>query len=123
MLSLSLPTHVYLCLTPTDMRKSFDTLAAVVRDQLGHDPLSGSLFLFRSKRRDRIKLLYWDRDGYAIWTKRLEKGTYQFPLAQVNTDAIELEISSTDLTLILAGIDLDSAKRRPRFRTPDSTSR
>ena len=119
MLSFSLPTQVYLCLAPTDMRKSFDSLAALVRSQLGHDPLSGHLFVFRSKRQDRIKLLYWDQDGYALWTKRLERGTYQFPLAQVDADTNKLEISSTDLALILAGIDLGSAKRRERFHAPD----
>ena len=79
MLTLALPTNIYLCLTPMDMRKSFDTLAAIVRDGLQHDPMNGSLFVFRSRRHDRIKLLYWDQDGYAIWMKRLEHGTFQFP--------------------------------------------
>ena len=69
--------HVFICLDPVDMRKSFDTLAQLVRDQLGHDPLSGSWFIFRGKARDRLKILYWDRDGYAIWQKRLEAGTFQ----------------------------------------------
>ena len=81
MLTLALPTRIYLCLAPTDMRKSFDSLAALVRDELKGDPFSGSLFVFRSKRRDRIKLLYWDTDGFMLWTKRLERGIYEFPLA------------------------------------------
>ena len=62
----------FVCLDPVDMRKSFDTLAQVVRDHFGRDPLSGAWFIFRGKARDRLKILYWDRDGYAIWQKRLE---------------------------------------------------
>lgn len=119
MLTLALPTQIYLCLAPTDMRKSFDSLAALVRDELKGDPFSGSLFVFRSKRRDRIKLLYWDQDGFMLWMKRLERGSYEFPLAQANLDSSSLSISSTDLALILSGIDLNSAKRRPRYRRPD----
>jgi transposase len=118
MLTLALPTRVYLCLAPTDMRKSFDSLAAVVSEQLRHDPFSGSLFVFRSKRRDRIKLLYWDTDGFMIWMKRLERGIYEFPLAQADCDSSSLSVSSTDLALILSGIDLNSAKRRPRYHRP-----
>ena len=123
MLSLTLPTQVYLCLTPTDMRKSFDSLAALVRDELKSDPFSGSLFVFFSRRKDRIKLLYWDTDGYALWMKRLERGTYQFPLAQTDCHASSLVITATDLNLILSGIDLDSAKRRPRYQRPDSSAK
>lgn len=120
MLTLLLPHQVYLCLTPTDMRKSFDSLAALVRDELKSDPFSGSLFVFFSRRKDRMKLLYWDQDGFMIWMKRLERGTYPFPLAQVNSDASSRSITVTELNLILAGIDLDSAQRRPRYRRPDS---
>jgi len=119
MLTLALPTQIYLCLAPTDMRKSFDSLAALVRDELKGDPFSGSLFVFRSKRRDRIKLLYWDTDGFMLWMKRLERGIYEFPLAQGDLDSSSLSISSTDLALILSGIDLNSAKRRPRYRRPE----
>jgi transposase len=67
MLSLSLPGRVFLCTLPTDMRKSFDSLAGLVEQQLGQDPLAGDLFVFRSRRGDRLKLLYWDSDGLAIW--------------------------------------------------------
>lgn len=72
MLTLALPARIYLCLAPTDMRKSFDSLAALVRDELNGDPFSGSLFVFRSKRRDRIKLLYWDQDGFMLRAKKPE---------------------------------------------------
>ena len=81
MLSLPLPVRIFLCTQPADMRKSFDGLAQMVREFLGTDPLSGHLFVFRSKRGDRLKLLYWDRDGLAIWYKRLEEGTFRFPAA------------------------------------------
>ena len=81
MLSLSLPGRVFLCTLPTDMRKSFDTLAALVQTHLGQDPLSGDLFVFRSKRGDRLKLLYWEESGYAIWYKRLEEGSFVLPRA------------------------------------------
>jgi transposase len=118
MLTLALPTQIYLCVTPTDMRKSFDSLATLVRDHLKHDPLQGHLFVFRSKRRDRIKLLYWDQDGYALWTKRLEEGTFQFP--SPTTEGASLAVSTTDLALILSGIDLNSAKRRPRYQKPQT---
>jgi transposase len=109
--------QIFVCLDPVDMRKSFDTLAQLVRDQLGHDPLSGSWFIFRGKARDRLKILYWDRDGYAIWQKRLETGTFQLPANGLKLGC--LEIQSTDLALILSGIDLDSARRRRRFALPD----
>ena len=79
MLNLPLPVRVYLCLEPTDMRKSFDGLCRMVRDFVGTDPLSGDLFVFRSKRGDRVKLLYWLGDGLAIWYRRLEEGTFVFP--------------------------------------------
>ena len=114
MLSLALPGKVYLCLTPADMRKSFDGLSALVRSGLNADPLSGHLFVFRNKRGDRLKLLYWDSDGLAVWAKRLERGTFQFPPA--SSTAAGVEVSPTELALILGGIDLTSAKRRPRYR-------
>ena len=79
MLSLPLPVRVYLCLEPTDMRRSFDGLCRMVREHVGADPLSGDLFVFRSKRGDRVKLLYWLGDGLAIWYRRLEEGTFVFP--------------------------------------------
>lgn len=112
MLSLALPGRIFVYTGVTDMRKSFDSLAALVRDHLGADPLSGHLFVFRSRRGDRLKLLYWDEDGLAIWAKRLEKGTFQLPAA----DGAGLEIKATDLALILGGVDLNSAKRRTRYQ-------
>ena len=79
MLSLPELVRIYCCTQPTDMRKGFDSLAALVRDWLGHDPLSGHLFVFRSRRGDRVKLLWWDRDGWTLYYKRLEQGVFRFP--------------------------------------------
>ncbi|QVL33838.1 IS66 family insertion sequence element accessory protein TnpB [Telmatocola sphagniphila] len=104
---------ILLCVTPTDMRKSFDGLAALAREHLKSDPLSGTWFVFRNKRADKLKLLYWDKDGYVIWQKRLEAGTFEMP--QIAADAAGVSISSSDLALILSGIDLSSVRRRKRF--------
>lgn len=110
----TLNVRVYLCTSTTDMRKGFDTLAALVRDGLGCDPLSGDLFLFVGRRRDRIKLLYWDRDGFALWYKRLERGTFRLPVAEPGAASIELRAS--ELAMLLEGIDLRSLKQCKRFR-------
>jgi transposase len=121
MLSLSLPGRVFLCMLPTDMRKSFDSLAGLVEQQLGQDPLTGDLFVFRSKRGDRLKLLYWDSDGLAIWYKRLEEGTFVFPTPdeqRVQVGAHGLAIRPAELAMLLDGIDLNSAKRRKRYQRP-----
>lgn len=115
-LDQGLRVRVFLCTSPTDMRKGFDTLAVLVREGLGYDPLSGHLFLFVGRRRDRLKLLYWDRDGYALWYKRLEQGTFQMPVAKPETASIELKAS--ELAMLLEGIDLRSIKRRKRFQRP-----
>ncbi|HEX9719502.1 MAG TPA: IS66 family insertion sequence element accessory protein TnpB [Ramlibacter sp.] len=112
-LDSGLHVRVYLCTTPTDMRKGFDTLAALVRAQLKQDPLSGSLFLFVGRGKDRIKLLYWDTDGFAIWYKRLEEGTFRLPSPKQAGASVELKAS--ELAMLLAGIDLTSVKRRKRF--------
>ncbi len=116
MLSLPLPVRIFLCTKNADMRKSFDGLAQMVREFLGQDPLSGHLFVFRSKRGDKLKLLYWDGDGMALFYKRLEIGSYRFP--PVPEDGHGLEIRAADLTMILDGVDLDSVKRRKRYQRP-----
>ena len=114
MLSLALPVDIYLCVEPTDMRKSFDGLWAVAVEYLGRDPLAGGLFVFINKRRDRMKLLYWDADGIAVWAKRLERGTFQRPA--VDAGARSVTLSATELTLLLRGIDLRSVRQRKRYR-------
>ena len=130
MLTLLLPVRVYLCLQPTDMRRSFDGLCRMVRDFVGADPLSGDLFVFRSKRGDRVKLLYWLGDGMAIWYRRLEEGTFVFPSMgessglswsrSVGTQG--LEIRATDLAMLLDGVDLASVQRRKRYQRPAASA-
>ena len=114
MLSLPTSVRIWLATHATDLRKSFDTLAEVVRQQLGGDPLSGQLFVFRNKRADRVKLLYWDEDGFVIVYKRLEAGTFRFPQAE----AAGVEIRAADLQMLLDGIDLASVRRHKRYRRP-----
>jgi transposase len=114
MLSLPSSTRIWLATRPTDLRKSFDSLAELVRQQLHNDPLSGHLFVFRNQRGDRLKLLYWDEDGFVIVYKRLEAGTFRFPQA----DSASLQIRSADLHMLLDGVDFENVKRRRRFRRP-----
>jgi transposase len=91
--------QVWVATTPVDMRKSFDALAEVVRSFLGHDPQSGHLFVFRNRRRQLVKVLWWDREGLAIYYKRLERGEFQFPRAS----ATAVEITSGQLLRLLSG--------------------
>jgi transposase len=116
-LDRGLGVRIYLATAPADMRKGFDTLAALVKDFLGHDPLSGHLFLFVGRSRDRLKVLYWDADGFAIWYKRLEEGTFRVPV--VRPEQASMELKASELAMLLEGIDLRSLKRSRRFvRTP-----
>jgi transposase len=114
MIHLPASIRVYLCLRACDMRKSFDGLHAMVREHLELDPFAGHLFVFSSRRRDRVKILYWDRDGFAIWSKRLEEGTYAVPFG--DADGSRREITAHELGAILSGIDLQQATRRKRYR-------
>jgi transposase len=95
---------------PVDMRLSFDRLAALAAEVCGQSPLSGHLFVFHFRRRDRLKILYWDRDGLALWYKRLEKGV--FPVSRQDTDS--LAVSPAELSLLLEGVDISSFRRLPR---------
>jgi len=102
--------RVWLATTPVDMRRSFDRLAEQVRTILGHDPLSGHLFVFRNRSAERVKILWWDQQGYAIYYKRLERGTFQFPSAGEKTIAIE----SRQLIKLLSGLSVDIADNSSR---------
>ena len=113
MFGLSAAIRVYLASQPADMRKSFDGLAALANG-LALDPLSGHLFVFVNKRRDRVKILYWDRDGLAVWAKRLERGTFRLPAATSG----RVEMTTAELAALLAGIDLNTARRRVRYSRP-----
>ena len=100
MLSFPSAVKIYLCRQPTDMRRSFDSLAMMVQSVIKQNPLSGYLFVFRNKRGNCLKLLYWDRDGYAIWYKRLEKGTFDIPI-NITED---YRIEHHQLSMMLEGI-------------------
>jgi len=117
MLSLPVPVKIFVHTAPTDMRKSFDGLSAIVADFMNEDPLSGHLFLFINRRRNRAKLLYWSGDGYALWYKRLERGTFELPaaIASAQDDAPRLEITASQMSLLLDGIELATARRRLRY--------
>lgn len=106
--------RIWLCVAPTDMRCSFDRLADLARSVTGQDPLAGHLFLFRSRGGDRLKALYWDRDGYALWYKRLEEGTFKLPRPEAASRSVELRPS--ELAMLLDGIDLKSVKRVRRYQ-------
>ena len=106
--------RVFLCLSPADMRCSLDGLAALTREIIREDPLSGHLFVYFNRRRDRVKVLFWDRSGLCLYYKRLEKGTFRLSAFE-NPDSSRAEIESAELALILEGIELADAKRRPRF--------
>ena len=112
-LDRGMAARIYLCTSPTDMRKGFDTLAALVKEFLGQDPLSGHLFLFVGRGKDRLKMLYWDTDGFALWYKRLEEGTFRMP--RVRTEDASVELKASELAMLLEGIDLKSIKRSKRF--------
>jgi transposase len=114
MIHLPASVRVYLCMTACDMRRSFDGLATLVREHMELDPLSGHLYVFGSRRRDRVKILYWDRDGLAVWAKRLEEGTYALPFSEAGE--LRREITAQELGALLAGIDLNQASRRKRYQ-------
>lgn len=117
MMHLPASVRVYLCTSACDMRKSFDGLHAVVTQAMELDAFGGHLFVFANRRRDRIKILYWDRDGFAVWAKRLEEGTYAMPFgdAGVVDGEQRREIAAAELGALLSGIDLSHAKRRKRY--------
>lgn len=113
MLPIPSRLNFYLCAQPTDMRKSFDGLCGMVTSALARDPLSGDVYVFFNRRRDRLKLLMWDRTGFWIFYKRLERGTFQLPLHLSNHTS--LNVPYEELMMIIEGIDLASAKRRVRY--------
>jgi transposase len=120
-LSLSPTLRIFLCLEAVDLRKSFDGLAALVGQALGHDPLSGHWFVFRNRRGDRLKILAWEHDGWAIWYKRLEEGVFRFP-AQAGDALPRLEIRAAELAMLLDGVILEKVQRRRRYHRPATAS-
>lgn len=114
MLSIPSVVKIYLHAAPVNLHFSFDRLAGIVREEMQLDPLSGHLFVFRNRRGDRVKLLFWDEDGYAFFYKRLQKGVFKFPLVGPETRAVQVNV--TDLSLLLWGIEPASVRRQKRFR-------
>lgn len=115
MLSLPPSVRLHVATQPIDGRKGIDSLMIIVRDVFGHDPFEGHLFVFFSKRCDRVRIVYWDRDGFAMWTKRLERGRYKATFSgdgRLMAEAIE----AAELGLIIQGLDLRGARRRPRWQ-------
>lgn len=115
MLNFSHQTRVFLFTEPVDMRKSFRGLCQLTESVLKEDPASGHWFAFINRRGDRLKLLGWDGQGFWIWYKQLEAGSFQKPA--VDSNQVQIEIDVTQLSLIINGIDLSSAKRRHRYRS------
>ena len=113
MLSLPSIVRIYLHAQPVNLHYAFDRLAGIVREEMGQDPLSGHLFVFRNRRGDRVKLLFWDDDGWAIFYKRLERGVFKFPVVTPQTRAVK--VSATELSLLLWGIEPTSVRRQKRF--------
>ena len=107
--------RVFLYRHATDLRKSFNGLVALTESSIQQDPLSGSYFVFVNRRQDRIKILYWGQVGYCIWYQQLQRGTYQLPKHDELDGAEAIEMTRTQLSLILDGIDLASVRQRKRF--------
>ena len=105
--------RIWLAAEATDMRCGFDRLAERVRKVIGQDPLAGHLFVFRSRRGDRLKILVWDRDGFVLWYKRLEAGVFILPMVEAGAHSVELRAS--ELAMVLDGIDMSRLKRVPRY--------
>lgn len=122
MLSLPPTVRVFFAVDPVDLRKGFNGLANITRSLLAEDPLSGHLFVFINRRGNRAKILFWDRSGWCIYYKRLEQGTIRPPRRRGVGDN-KVEVEAAELMLILEGIDLDGARRRPRWKSTATMQR
>jgi transposase len=116
MLNVPPAVRIWLAAAPVDLRRSFDRLAAEVREQLGNDPLSGHIFVFKNKRGDRVKLLYWNEDGFVIVYKRLEEGVFRWPATAAGQTSVPLR--AAELAMLLDGIDWSKAQRGRRYHRP-----
>lgn len=111
--------RIFVATQPTDLRKSYDGLAALVEGTFGHELAAGDLFVFINRRATQVRILYWDRDGYCIWMKRLEAGTFR---RAVDADGQRLiEVDAGELMMLLEGIDAKAIQRRKRYRRSSST--
>ncbi len=114
MLMLPPAVRIFVATAPADMRRSFDGLAALTQDVIREDPFAGHFFVFRNRAGDRVKILYWDRDGFCLWYKRLEEGAFHLPAG----GGAHVEIGAAELTMVLEGIDVASARRHKRYARP-----
>lgn len=114
-------TRIWLAVEATDMRCGFDRLAERVSAVISQDPLSGHLFVFASRRHERLKILTWDRDGYVLWYKRLEAGVFKLPRVEHGVCSVELRAS--ELAMMLDGIDMTKLKRTPRYRRTNASNK
>ena len=114
MLSLTASVRIFVHTQPTDMRKQYDGLHAIVTHALSQDVMTGDYFVFFNRRRHRCKILYWDRDGLVVWAKRLERGRFEIP--QAGNGAASVEVDGVTLAMILGGVDLRSVQRRRRYQ-------
>lgn len=114
MLNLPPSTKIFLCNQPVDMRKSFDALSGLIQTHFGQNPLNGHLFVFFSKQRDRMKILFWQLDGFVLYYKRLEGGTFSW--ADYFEPGSDAEILASDFELLLAGINPASGRQQKRYR-------
>ena len=113
MLTLPASVRIYIALGPVDLRRGFDGLAAATREVIRKDPMSGHLFVFINRRKNRVKILMWDRTGYLLLYKRLERGTFRLPV-RPPPFASHIEVDAAQLMLMLEGLDIAGAKQRKR---------
>lgn len=118
MLTLPPSVKIFVATAPCDMRKQYDGLALLVEQGLGKDPRSGHLYVAFNRRGDHVRILFWDRNGYALFGKRLERGRFRLPWDRERVDAA-VEMEAAELGLILEGIDLAGARRRARWTPVD----
>lgn len=117
MLTLPPSVQLYVATQPVDARKSFNGLSLYVQSVLRLSPLSGHLFIFFNRRRDQVRILFWDRSGYVVWAKRLERGRFALPRDWTDS-TVPARIEAAELSLILEGVQLQGAQRRPRWQPP-----
>ena len=115
MLSLPPSVRLFIARGPTDMRKSFNGLAGIVRDAMADDPLSGHLYVFFNRQRYRVKVLWWDRNGFVLLAKRLEEGRFTIPDNLATTPGPSIRITAAELARVFEGLDLSGAKRSRRY--------
>ena len=111
---MNMNTPIWLCTTPTDMRKSFDGLSALVRNQLQLNPMSAQWFVFINKRKTQMKILYFDQDGFCIWCKRLEQGQFNYPASETGKQPLDM----AQLQLLIKGIKIEQSRQYKRYSSP-----